>query len=122
MLDDVPAATPVVYKICPRAAWDAACATGHYTGSADDERDGYIHLSAPHQLAATAAKYFRNQADLVLVTVATTPLGAALAWEPSRGGDLFPHYYGPLPVSAAVSVLPLPLDGDGIPLVPETLS
>ncbi len=114
-------ATPCVYKICPRAAWDDACRVGQYPGSADDHRDGYIHLSAQHQVAATAAKYFRDLPDLVLVAIATGPLGAALVWEPSRGGDLFPHHYGPLPVSAAIAVMPLPLDHDGVPVVPELL-
>lgn len=112
----------VVYKICPRAAWDEACRAGHYSGSADDLRDGYIHLSAQHQVAATAAKYFRGQDGLVLVSIATAPLGAALVWEPSRGGDLFPHLYGPLPASAAVAVTPVPLDGNGVPVLPEICS
>ncbi len=116
-----PGTNAAVYKICPRAAWDDACRTGHYRGSADDLRDGFIHLSAAHQVAATAAKYFRGQPDLVLVAMAPVALGSGLAWEPSRGGELFPHYYGPLPVSAALAVIPLPLGNDGVPLVPETL-
>lgn len=117
-----PHMTATVYKICPRAAWDEACGTGHYSGSADDRRDGYIHLSAQHQVAATAAKYFRDQPDLVLVAIPTASLGTALVWEPSRGGDLFPHHYGPLPVAAAVAVMPLPLDTDGVPVIPETIT
>lgn len=112
----------LVYKICPRAAWEDACRDGHYLGSADDLRDGYVHLSAQHQVAATAAKYFRNQNALVLVSVDTAQLGDALVWEPSRGGDLFPHHYGPLPVAAAIAVTPLPLDSDGVPVIPETLA
>lgn len=110
-----------VYKILPRAAWEAACRAGAYTGSDDDRRDGYIHFSARHQLAATAAKYFRGQPDLVVVVLDAAALGAALKWEPSRGGDLFPHLYAPLPVAAARAVVALPLGGDGTPLVPETL-
>lgn len=114
-----PDTTNNVYKICSRAAWDDACRAGHYAGSVDDRRDGFIHLSAQHQVAATAAKYFRDQPDLVLVAIGTAPLGTALVWEPSRGGDLFPHHYGPLPVSAAIAVMPLPLANDGVPVVPE---
>ena len=81
--------TAVVYKICPRAAWEEACRAGAFTGSADDRRDGFIHLSAPHQLAGTAAKHFRGQADLVLVAFKAARLGPKLVWEPSRDGDLF---------------------------------
>lgn len=113
--------TSIVFKICARAAWAEACRTGYYDGSADDRRDGYIHLSAHHQVAGTAAKYFKHQHDLVIVSIATAPLGSALRWEPSRGGELFPHHYGPLPVASAVGVAPLPLDSDGVPIFPETL-
>lgn len=58
----------------------------------------------------------------MLVVIGTAALGTALVWEPSRGGELFPHYYGPLPAAAAIAVMPLPLDNDGVPVVPETFS
>lgn len=111
-------AATLVYKILPRRAWQAALAAGRYDGSADDARDGFIHLSAADQLAGTAAKYFRGEPDLVLVTFAADALGPALRWEPSRGGDLFPHVYGALDPASAVAVEDLPLGPDGVPLVP----
>ena len=40
-------------------------------------------------------------------------LGAALRWEVSRGGALFPHLYAPLPLTAVRHVWPLPLGADG---------
>jgi uncharacterized protein (DUF952 family) len=113
--------TTIVYKICTRAAWDEACRAGAFAGSADDKRDGFIHLSARHQLAGTAAKHFRGQADLVLVAFEADQLGPKLAWEPSRGGDLFPHLYVDLPSSAALWVKPLALGPDGVPILPEDL-
>lgn len=112
----------MIYKICLKAEWDDARTAGIYPGSADDHRDGYIHFSAAAQTAATAAKYFRGQPDLVLIAVDAGRLGSALRWEPSRGGELFPHLYGPLPVSAAVRVMPLPLSTDGTPLIPVDLA
>lgn len=111
----------IVYKICARAAWEEACRTGAFAGSADDERDGFIHLSAPHQLAGTAAKHFRGLADLVLVAFEAERLGPKLVWEPSRGGDLFPHLYADLPTSAALWVRPLTLGPEGVPVLPEDL-
>ncbi len=111
--------SPTVYKICPRADWDAACRDGHYRGSADDLRDGFIHFSAASQVAATAARHFRGQPGLVLVAIDAAALGPALRWEPSRGGDLFPHLYAALPVAAATAVADLPLAADGVPRVPE---
>jgi uncharacterized protein (DUF952 family) len=44
--------------------------------------------------------------------------GVLLRWEPSRGGDLFPHLYCPLPLSAVKSVTPISLAGDGTPIIP----
>lgn len=110
-----------MYKICTRAAWEEACRNGAFTGSADDRRDGFIHLSAPHQLAGTAARHFRGQADLVLVAFEAARLGPTLAWEPSRGGDLFPHLYADLPTSAALWVRPLALGPEGVPVLTEDL-
>jgi len=107
----------IVYKICARIEWEAAAATGTYHGSNPDRRDGFIHLSAFHQLAGTAAKYFRGASDLVLVAFDTASLGPSLKWEVSRDGDSFPHLYGTLPTAAARWVHPLPLGPDGIPIL-----
>ncbi len=114
---DVPGSA-AVYKILTLADWQGACATGTYGGSRDDLRDGFIHLSAAHQVAATAARHFRGIDGLVLVALDAGRLGAGLKWEPSRGGDLFPHFHGPLPVSAAVWSKPLELGPDGVPVMP----
>ena len=103
----------VILKICTAGEWAEAESRGRYDGSAVDAEDGFIHFSTPEQAPETAARYFADQADLVLVAVDPDRLGPALAWEPSRGGDLFPHLYGPLPLSAVVWVRPLPLGVDG---------
>jgi uncharacterized protein (DUF952 family) len=110
-----------VYKIAPRAAWEEACRAGAYRGSADDLRDGFIHLSALHQLEGTLARHFKGKADLMLIGFETEALGPELRWETSRGGDLFPHLYAALPTSLAQLACPLTLDADGLPLVPEDL-
>ena len=85
-----------VFKVATRAAWEDACRRGAFAGSADDRRDGFIHLSVEHQLAGTLARHFRGARDLVLVEFDAAALGSALRWEPSRGGDLFPHLYAEL--------------------------
>lgn len=111
----------VVYKLLTASEWRAAVAVGTYTGSADDARDGFIHLSAADQLAGTAAKHFRGKTDLVLVALEAKRLGGALRWEASRGGALFPHLYGALDPAATLSVTPAPLGADGVPVLPEDL-
>lgn len=102
-----------IYKICTAAEWEAAERTGAYAGSAVDHRDGFIHFSTAAQAAETAAKHFAGQTDLVLVCVNADALGAALKWEPSRGGALFPHLYDPLPTRLAAWIKPLPVGSDG---------
>jgi uncharacterized protein (DUF952 family) len=103
----------LVYKIVATEAWSAAEREGVFNGAAVDLADGYIHLSTAEQAPETAAKWFAGRVDLTLVAVDAEALGAALRWEPSRGGALFPHLYGPLPMSAVVSAQPLPLGPDG---------
>src|SRR5579862_9885705 len=99
---DAPAGlwVPTIYKICDQPSWRAAEAVGQFSGSTDDRRDGFIHLSTAAQLAETAARHFADKTGLVLVAVDAAALGAGLKWEPSRGGQFFPHLYGPLPLSA----------------------
>ena len=109
----------LVYKILTRDDWQEACRSGSYAGSQDDRRDGFIHLSAAHQIAATAQRHFRGIEGLVLLALDAASLGEALAWEPSRGGDLFPHFYGSLPIDAVLWSKPLALGPDGVPVMPE---
>lgn len=103
-----------IYKICSNAAWQVAETLGEFTGSEHDVRDGFIHFSTASQLPGTAAKYFAGGQDLVLVTIAADRLGPALRYEPSRGGELFPHLYAALPLDAVLAVAPLPLDENGV--------
>lgn len=103
----------LIYKVCPAAEWRDATAAGAYRGSAVDLRDGFIHFSTGAQLAETLRRHFAGQRDLVLVAVDPDALGAALRWEPSRGGDLFPHLYGELSVALARHVSRLDVDGEG---------
>ena len=108
-----------IYKICERAQWRAAEADGQYRGSGVDERDGFIHFSTAAQLAETASKHFAKAADLILVAVDAGALGSELRWERSRGGDLFPHLYGALPLRAVRWARPLPDEIDGRRQLPE---
>ena len=102
-----------VYKICSEAALQEARRCGRFDDSADDARDGFMHLSAGEQVAGTLAKYFAGQRDLVLLAVDPERLGGRLRWETSRGGELFPHLYGPLELEHVISVQPLTLQEDG---------
>ncbi|MGI9420012.1 MAG: DUF952 domain-containing protein [Geminicoccaceae bacterium] len=104
MVDEV-----IIYKIVTREQWDEAEAAGVFKGAPVDLADGYIHFSTADQVIETAARHFAGQADLLLVAVDADALGEALICEPSRGGQLFPHLYADLPLSAIRSIAPLPL-------------
>lgn len=86
---------------------------GFFRGSADDLRDGFIHFSTINQLEDTANRHFKGQKDLVLVSIATACLGDQLKFEVSRGGDLFPHLYGHLPLTAVLRVTAFNAAPDG---------
>ena len=105
----------LIYKILPRSEWEIARAEGRFQGSAVDLADGYIHFSTAAQAQETAVRQVTGKVGLLVLEVDGDALGAALRWEPSRGGDLFPHLYGDLQVEAVLRVLPAPLDADGAP-------
>ncbi len=93
-----------IYKILTEAEWRAAVAADRFEGSAVDRHDGFIHFSTAAQAAETARRHFAGQSGLVIVAFDADRLGERLKWEPSRGGDLFPHLYGPLDPGLAETV------------------
>ena len=105
----------LAHKLVDRAEWEAARASGAYVGSAVDRVDGYIHLSTGAQLAETARRHYAGRTGLVLATIDCARVGDSLKWEPSRGGDLFPHLYAPLPFDAVVAERGLSVDAEGTP-------
>ncbi len=108
-----------IYHMCRADEWQAAEAAGTYGGSSQDMADGFIHFSTASQVRESAAKHRTGQSGLMLLSVDPELLGDALKWEPSRGGELFPHLYGALPASAVLRVDPLDLDDGGVHLFPD---
>ncbi len=97
-----------VIKLLRPEEWAAFQLEGRFAGSEDDARDGFIHLSTPEQVAGTAAKYFAGIEGVIALTLDAGALGEALRWEPSRGGQLFPHLYRPLLQADVVAVADYP--------------
>ena len=102
-----------LYKVVPSLVWKEAESTGFFRGAGIDLQDGFIHLSAPGQVVETVTLHFAGQKNLLLVTIDGDKLGDSLQWEPSRGGELFPHVYGAIPIETVERVDPLPLGEDG---------
>ena len=108
----------MIYKIVPAALWREAVAAGMFAGSFVDRADGFMHFSTAVQAAETAARHFAGQPDLLLVAVDEGAIRDNLRWEPSRGGALFPHLYGPLPLTAVCWTAPLPVAAGGRHIFP----
>ncbi len=111
--------TATIYHLCRREEWQAGLANGVYPGSSQDAADGFIHFSTGRQVVESARRHRAGQAGLVLLAVDAAGLGEALRWEPSRGGQLFPHLYGGLPVAAVRTVHELPLNEAGLHCFPS---
>lgn len=108
------------FKVLTAAEMAALETDGRFAGSADDQRDGYIHLSTAAQLTATVDRHFAGQHDLHVAEVDLEALGDAIRWERARAGEDFPHLYGELPLDAVVAYSPLERDADGTVRLPVT--
>jgi len=106
-----------IYKICSDYLWQLAKETGQFTGAPIDIEDGFIHFSTADQMRETAETHFHGQTNLQLLQIDVADLN--IVWEVSRGGQLFPHLYDALPLSAVVRVWDLPLDQNQRHLFPE---
>ena len=111
----------LIFKICHERAWHEAAQRGQYDGTDKDRQDGFLHFSTGPQLLGTLRKWYATATDLVLVAVETDTLGPSLKWEPSREGALFPHLYGPLPLSAVAHVASITRDVDGDFILPASV-
>ena len=92
----------IIFKILNSDEWNKFQETGVFNGSEVDLKDGFIHFSSDAQVTETANKHFAHLTEIWLLKVDVDLLEAELKWEPSRGGDLFPHLYGTLPLSAVI--------------------
>jgi uncharacterized protein (DUF952 family) len=109
----------MIYHMCRAEEWTSAVRAKVYHGSSQDLADGFIHFSTADQIVESARRHRSGQPGLVLVAVDPARLGERLHWEPSRGGQLFPHLYGTLDPGESESVWPLRLGPDGVHVFPE---
>ena len=108
------------YKVLTADQMAALEQDGTFAGAPIDLADGYIHMSTAAQLTETVDKHFAGQSDLHVAAVDLGSFGASLKWEESRGGQLFPHLYGPLLLETVVAYGPLKRDEDGTVRLPIT--
>lgn len=103
----------LIYKIFRAPEWAEFQGAGQTQGAPIDLADGFIHFSTAAQAAETAVKHFVGEDGLMLLALESKSFGAALKWEPSRGGQLFPHLYGTLKISDVIWARSLPLGKGG---------
>jgi len=82
-----------VYKIFTEAEWNKFQETGQFSGSADDLRDGFIHLSTKEQVDGVIEKYFSGKRPLYVAEFADADFLQRLKWEASASGEIYPHLY-----------------------------
>jgi len=108
------------YKVLTAEQMAALERDGSFAGAPVDLADGYIHMSTEDQLTATVDKHFAGQSGLYVAAVDLGSFGASLKWEELRGGQLFPHLYGPLLLETIIAYSPLERGGDGTVRLPVT--
>lgn len=110
-----------IYKVTTAALWEEAKETGYLKGMPVDEADGFMHFSTALQLPETLSRHFAGQSGLVLVAVRTGDVEIFLKWEPSRGGELFPHLYGEMPYMAVEWAAEISVAADGSAELPAAV-
>jgi len=103
----------IIYKIFLQIEWNEMLANRYFSGSVDDKRDGFIHLSTSIQLAETLSKHFRDKDSIVVAEVDAEKNSELLKYEFSRGGNKFPHLYGNLELSSIINYWTLSPDDKG---------
>lgn len=109
----------LIYHMADTDDWAQAKDAGLYPGSANDQKDGFIHFSSKETVIESAAKHRAGETNLLLIWIDDAVLGESLKWESARGGILFPHLYDALDPSLVKAVAPLPLGEDGLHIFPE---
>ncbi len=73
---------------------------------------GFIHTCTSAQLPGVARRFYADAGPglvaLVVDLDACAAAGSPVRWDPvpDAGGELFPHVYGPIPLTAIVAELP----------------
>lgn len=100
-----------IFHIVDATQWDNLGPEGDYRPPSLDA-EGFVHCSTAAQVADTAERYFSGAAELLLVEIRVDAVREDLRWEAApeghpHAGDLYPHIYAPVPLSAVAGARPL---------------
>lgn len=100
-----------LYHLATPLDWERCSGDGEYRADSLAS-EGFIHLSTGKQVLRSAARFFGEAADLLLIEVDRSALADALRFE-AADGEMFPHLYAPLPLSAVLRQVSLERDASG---------
>ena len=102
-----------IFHLITEQDWESARSAGQWRpGSLDDE--GFIHCSKDEEQAVrVVARLYPDRSDMLALEVDTEKLNSPLVSEASRSGEIYPHIYGPLDLSAVVAVWRVKADRQG---------
>ncbi len=90
--------SPRIHHLVSPEDWNR-CFDGNAYRPDSLANEGYVHLSAPDQLAASRSRHFPGTDALLVVDVDPSSL-PDLVWEDKHGHGIFPHHRGPIPADA----------------------
>jgi uncharacterized protein (DUF952 family) len=112
----------IILHITTRHEWEAALKQGFYKPEMFDVED-FIHCSTTEQVVDTANKFFKDEADLVLLCIIAKKVKGVIVYENLVGGEkMYPHIYAPLNTDAVERVIDFHPAADGHFQYPEALN
>lgn len=103
----------LIFHLITEQDWESVSGAQHWRPPSLAE-EGFIHCSADEEQAMrVVARLYPNRADMLALEVDTEKLNSPLVSEASRSGEIYPHIYGPLDLSAVVKVRRVDQDGNG---------
>lgn len=115
-----------IYHITTPDDWAMAQASGQVE-AASLTSEGFIHCSRQGQLLSVADRFFPGVSDLLVLGIDEAGVVPWLVNEGPTGvgdpfaQDIFPHVYGPIPLSAVAVVVALESGADGRFIWPNDL-
>ena len=110
----------MILHITSHKDWEKAKYNKEYTAPSLETK-GFIHCSTIKQAVDTVNLFYKGQNELVLLCIDETKLKSECKYENPTGGNihnsetgnLFPHVYGFINISAVVKVVDFPADSNG---------
>lgn len=101
------------YHITSEIEWQSAQVIGVYQPQTFAQ-EKFIHLSYGHQLLTVAHRFYTDQRGLVILVIDSSRIKDGLIEENLEGGvELYPHFYGVLPIDAVIEAIAFPCNTDG---------